>query len=126
MDILINNFSKLINKVPGNRIIFNFITQFFSFFDRLYLYYYHQQNNTFYAEYFLNLSAQFNQNKSTMTQTLFQMCDNSSSICASINNGYDYLLSQLNQKYNYTSQNFILKNSQGIGFFANHLDFLYF
>ena len=121
-----NGASKLINKVPGNRILLNFITQFFSFFDRLYLYYYHHQNNTFYAQYFLSVSAQFNQNKSTMTQTLLQMCENSSSICATINNGYYFLLGQLNQKYNYTSDNFILKNNQGIGFFANHLDFLYF
>ena len=40
--------------------------------------------------------------------------------------GYNFMLDQLNNKYNYTDSDFLSKNSNGIGFYANFLDVFYF
>ena len=40
--------------------------------------------------------------------------------------GFNQLNIKLDRKYNYTSAEFLAKNENGMGFYANQLDTLYF
>lgn len=64
--------------------------------------------------------------KGSLLQLVVQGCEDSSSFCESINSGYNTLIGALDQKYNYTSSDFLEKNPNGIGFYANNLDFFFF
>ena len=95
-------------------------------FDRLQFYYYHHQNLTYYSNLLLkNVNSLMNQ-KGTFIEYLFSSCNQSNAICSLINSNYDFMLNQLNQKYNYTDRDFLDKNSNGIGFYANNFDVFYF
>jgi hypothetical protein len=52
---------------------------------------------------------------------MLQDCNNQ--VCGSINGLYDDLVSGLNQKANYTDEFILGRNPNGLGFFANNLDF---
>ena len=45
--LLDNNAVSFINKIPGNRIFFNWLADYIRSFDRLRFYYYHHQNLTY-------------------------------------------------------------------------------
>jgi hypothetical protein len=48
-----NKLMKMSNSIPGGRIYLKIILDFFPNFDRLQFYYFHKQNFTYYAQYFL-------------------------------------------------------------------------
>jgi hypothetical protein len=52
-DIILNNFTKSLNVIPGNRIFLYTLANYLTAFDRLEFYYYHKHNLTQYAEMLL-------------------------------------------------------------------------
>ena len=68
----------------------------------------------------------FMQKKSSMFQQIMESCNNTNNFCLNVNQAYMFLFNSLNQKYEYSDSNFLSKNSNGIGFFANNLDFLFY
>lgn len=64
--------------------------------------------------------------KGSLLQVILQSYEDTSPICSTINEGYISLFDRLNQKYEYSDADFLAKNPNGIGFYANNLDFFYY
>ncbi len=105
--IMLNKFTLFLNRIPGNRIFFSVLMNFLITFDRLQLYYFHNQNFTYYATVLLSNVNTLEIDRGNLPQTFFQDCANYSDICQSINNVYESLSDTLNQKYAYSSQLFL-------------------
>ena len=124
--IMLNNITQTLNQIPGNRIYLFLIMNFFSVFDRLQFYYYHRQQQTASAEVFLSGINTMALERGSLLQNILNNCENSSSICSSINEVYSGLVEAFDHQLNYTHPDFLEKNPNGIGFFANNLEFFFY
>lgn len=70
--MMFNIFTKTINSVPGSRVVFNGLLSFFSNFDRLELYYYHRQNNSYYSTIFLKAINLLEQQKGILVENIIK------------------------------------------------------
>ena len=62
--------------------------------------------------------------RGSLFQNLIKDCDNS--FCAGINSAYEGMMGSLDRQKDYTPHDFLEKNENGIGFFANNLEFFFF
>jgi hypothetical protein len=115
-----------LNSVPGNRIFVYTLMNFLSTFDRLQFYYYHKQNLSYYSYILLSNVNSLALEKGDLPQSLIESWSSSSSICASIAALYDQLIRLVDYKKDYSDSSLLEKNSLGIGFWANNLDFFYY
>ena len=69
-DPLFNNFTRVINKLPGNRIFFYTITSYLATFDRLQFYYYHDHELTQYSELLLSNANELAVERGSLPQYL--------------------------------------------------------
>ena len=69
-DPLFNNFTRTINKLPGNRIFFYTITSYLATFDRLQFYYYHDHELTQYSELLLSNANELAVERGSLPQYL--------------------------------------------------------
>jgi len=119
-----NEIITSLNKLPGNRIFLRALTDHMITFDRLRFYYFHRQNLTYYSNILLSNVNTFGLDQGSLCQDIFQSC--TAEACNSINNLFDNLLSSLNYKERYIDSFIINRNSNGLGFFANNLDFFFY
>ena len=119
-----NNVTSSLNSLPGSRVYFSAILGFLSTFDRLQFYYYHRQNLTYFSERLLSSVNTMALERGSLLQNLIQDCDNS--LCEGINSAYENVLSSLDRQKEYSPPGFLEKNENGIGFFANNLEFFFF
>ena len=122
---MFNNFTSSLNLVPGSRIFTYTLTNFMTAFDRLQFYYFHKQNLSYYSEVMLSNVNALAVDRGSALQKLLEYC-NSTGPCLSINSVYEQLHQDLNLERNYTSPEFLERNPNGIGFFANNLEFFFF
>ena len=80
---VLNNATKILNKLPGSRIYFSTILSFLSTFDRLQFYYYHNQNFSSYSKLLLSTINTFALEKGSVVQNFISNCD--SSLCVTAN-----------------------------------------
>ena len=119
-----NNFTTGTNTFPGNRIFFFTITNFMRTFDRMQFYYFHKNNLSEYSTILLSNINTLAEERGQLPQTLIRSC--SLPICTSFANFYDDLEEGLDKKKNYTDSFILERNENGLGFFANNLDFFFF
>ena len=123
-EVVFNNITKGVNSLPGNRVLFYGFSSFMITFDRLQFYFYHHHNLTQESETLLSSINKMADEKGELMQTLLTNCQ--AGICQSYINFYEDLVQSLDYKQNYTDSFFLGRNSNGIGFFANNLDFFFF
>ena len=119
-----NNVTSSLNSLPGSRVYFSAILGFLSTFDRLQYYYYHRQNLTYFSERLLSSINTMALERGSLLQNLIKDCDNS--LCSGINSAYENMLGSLDRQKEYSPPGFLEKNENGIGFFANNLEFFFF
>ena len=112
------------NKLPGNRIFSYTLTNFLSTFDRLQFYFFHKQNLTYYSYVLLSNANELALERGSLPQNLIDNCD--SSVCNSVSDAFNGLTEFLDKKRNYTEPEFFSKNENGMGFFANNLEFFFY
>ena len=93
-------------------------------FDRLQFYYYHHHNLTLESEILLSNINKIADEKGEFMQNLLMKCE--ANICQNYLGFYENLVESLDYKKNYTDSFYLQRNSNGIGFFANNLDFFFF
>ena len=113
-----------LNSIAGSRIFLSTILSFLSTFDRLQFYYFHRQNLSYYSEKLLSNVNKMALERGSLIQDLVQNCDNS--LCTTINDAYQLMVEKLDNQKNYTHPDFLQKNENGIGFFANNLEFFFY
>jgi hypothetical protein len=124
-ELMLNNYTQALNKIPGSRIFAYTLTNFLSAFDRLQFYYYHEQNLSYYSEILVSNVNTLIVDKGSIGQTILYSC-NETRLCQSVNGLYSFLLEELDYKYVYTEPQFIERNPNGNGFFSNNLDFFFY
>ena len=125
-DLMLNDFTTSINKVPGNRIFLYTITNYLTSFDRLQFYYLHKHNFTEYSELLLSNINTLALDRGSLLQKAVDLCKDSNVICKSYDELYNKALENFDHQLNYTSADIIAKNPNGLGFFANNLDFFFY
>ena len=93
-------------------------------FDRLQLYYYHRQNLTVYSKMLLSSINSIANDRGTLYQQLLQDCNHT--FCISYNSLYENTVMALDHKYKYTDDFILSRNENGLGFFANNLDYFFY
>lgn len=121
-----NNVTTIMNQLPGNRIFLNVIMNQYRLIDRMQFYYYHQLNLSYYSDVFLSNVNEMALEKGSLLQVILQNYEDTNTVCSAINQAYSDLSNRLNQKYEYSDADFLAKNPNGIGFYANNLDFFYY
>jgi hypothetical protein len=106
--MMFNIFTKTINSVPGSRVVFNGLLSFFSNFDRLELYYYHQQNSSYYSTIFLKAINLLEQEKGILVENIIK--SNFSESSQAILDFSNKLQEKFDYKLEFTSEHFKLKN----------------
>lgn len=123
---MLNDYTRFLNQMPGNRIFLSTLMNFLITFDRLQLYYFHHHQLSYYSNILLANINTLELEQGDLPQNFFQSCNDAYPICEIINNGYNNLLDALDRKQVYSGDFFLSRNSNGIGFFANNLDFFYY
>ena len=85
-----------INKIPGNRIFFETLSDFLISFDRLQFYFYHRHNLTYNSYLLLSNINKMAIERGSLTQELFESCD--ASFCQSVTSKFDGLLTSIDHK----------------------------
>ena len=95
-------------------------------FDRLQLYYFHRHNLSFYATLLLSSANALEFQEGSLVQNFFQSCEADSVVCRSVNGLYNSLLAAVEHKAAYSDAEFLGRNENGVGFFANMLDYFFY
>ena len=68
-----NSYVSSLNSIPGSRVFFSFLMNFYISFDRLQFYYFHKQNFTQYAQIFLSSVHYFQEAKGSLAEMSIRM-----------------------------------------------------
>lgn len=123
-DSVLNNLTTTLNKMPGSRVFFHTLSGNMLTFDRLQFYYFHRHNLSVYSFILLSDINALAFERGSVIQGALQDCSND--LCKSINGLYDDMVTGLNYKQNYTDSFILSRNEEGLGFFANNLDFFFY
>jgi len=92
--------------------------------DRIRFYYFHKQNLTKYSILLLSSVNTLAVEQGSFSQDLINGC--SIELCTWYNNLFINILSSANLKENYAAAYIYERNENGLGFFANNLDFFFY
>ena len=74
--MMFNNFSAAVNSIPGGRVMFSIILNFYNNFDRLQLYFFHYQNLTNNSNTFISMINTLQNKKGSLFQaTVYNYAD---------------------------------------------------